>query len=116
MRCWKRWSAALLALTLCMGLLSGCSQEEARPGLSVCVGADVETLDPIYATAEGDQTILVHLYENLMRVTLDTSGGTTVTGGMAKSYSQEHNADGTGHLDVPPAQCQMVGRSVCDGQ
>ena len=95
MRCWKRWSAALLALTLCMGLLSGCSQEEARPGLSVCVGADVETLDPIYATAEGDQTILVHLYENLMRVTLDTSGGTTVTGGMAKSYTQERNADGT---------------------
>ena len=95
MRCWKRWSAALLALTLCMGLLSGCSQGEARPGLSVCVGADVETLDPIYATAEGDQTILVHLYENLMRVTLDTSGGTTVTGGMAKSYTQERNADGT---------------------
>ena len=95
MRCWKRWSAALLALTLCMGLLSGCSQEEARPGLSVCVGAEVETLDPIYATAEGDQTILVHLYENLMRVTLDTSGGTTVTGGMAKSYTQERNADGT---------------------
>lgn len=95
MRCWKRWSAALLALTLCMGLLSGCSQEEARPGLSVCVGAEVETLDPIYATTEGDQTILVHLYENLMRVTLDTSGGTTVTGGMAKSYTQERNADGT---------------------
>lgn len=95
MRCWKRWSAALLALTLCIGLLSGCSQEEARPGLSVCVGSDVETLDPIYATAEGDQTILVHLYENLMRVTLDTSGGTTVTGGMAKSYTQERNADGT---------------------
>lgn len=95
MRCWKRWSAALLALTLCMGLLSGCSQGEARPGLSVCIGADMETLDPIYATAEGDQTILVHLYENLMRVTLDTSGGTTVTGGMAKSYTQERNADGT---------------------
>lgn len=95
MRCWKRWSAALLALTLCMGLLSGCAQEEARPGLSVCVGAEVETLDPIYATAEGDQTILVHLYENLMRVTLDTSGGTTVTGGMAKSYTQERNTDGT---------------------
>ena len=30
-----------------------------------------------------------------LRVTLDTSGGTTVTGGMAKSYSQERNADGT---------------------
>lgn len=95
MRCWKRWSAALLALTLCMGLLSGCSQGEARPGLSVCIGADMETLDPIYATTEGDQTMLVHLYENLMRVTLDASGGTTVTGGMAKSYTQERNADGT---------------------
>lgn len=95
MRCWKRWSAALLALTLCMGLLSGCSQGEARPGLSVCIGADMETLDPVYATTEGDQTMLVHLYENLMRVTLDASGGTTVTGGMAKSYTQERNADGT---------------------
>lgn len=95
MKLWKRWSAALLMLALCMGLLAGCTQEEARPGLSVCVGDEPETLDPIYATAEGDQTILVHLYENLMRVTVDVSGGTTVTGGMAKSYSQESNADGT---------------------
>ena len=110
MRCWKRWSAALLALTLCMGLLSGCAQDEENPALSVCVGAEVETLDPIYATEEGDQTILMHLYENLMRVTLDTSGGTTVTGGMAKAIPR--SATPTGRSPGPSACAAPSGRTA----
>ena len=63
--------------------------------LSVCVGGAPEELDPIYATETADQTLLVHLYENLMRKTGDGSGGTTVTNGAAKSVSTEENADGT---------------------
>ena len=68
---------------------------EAGPALSVCVGGAPEELDPIYATETADQTVLVHLYENLMRKTGDGSGGTTVTNGAAKSVSTEENADGT---------------------
>ena len=45
------------------------------PALSVCVGGAPEELDPIYATETADQTVLVHLYENLMRKTGDGSGG-----------------------------------------
>lgn len=56
MRCWKRWSAALLVLTV-YGVAGRLCAGGGQPGLSVCVGAQVETLDPIYATAEGDQTI-----------------------------------------------------------
>ena len=89
MKCWKRFAALAAAAALCMGLLSGCGEAAEGVALSVCAGSAPESLDPIYATAEGDQTILTHLYENLMRVSVDVSGGTTVTNGMAKSVSQE---------------------------
>ena len=58
--------------------------------LSVCVGGEPEELDPIYASETADQTILVHLYENLMR---RTAAG--VTEGMARSAESEENPDGT---------------------
>lgn len=115
MKLWKRWSAALLMLALCMGLLAGCTQEEVRPGLSVCVGDEPETLDPIYATAEGDQTILVHLYENLMRVTVDVSGGTTVTGRHGQELLPGEQCRRYCYMDVPAAQCQVVRRQSGDG-
>ena len=92
---WKRLGALILAGALCLILLAGCAGEEAAVSLSVCVGSAPESLDPIYAQTAGDQTILVHLYENLMRVAVDVSGNTTVTNGMAKSVEQEENTDGT---------------------
>lgn len=95
MRNWKRCAVLALVLVLCASLLSGCGREEDGMALAVSVGAAPESLDPIYATAEGDQTILAHLYENLMRVTVEVSGGTAVINGLAKSVSQEANADGT---------------------
>lgn len=92
----KPWSALLLAAALIVSLLTGCSQEQAAGiSLSVCVGSEPVTLDPIYAEETADQTILVHLYENLMRVALDATGQNTVTYGIAKSVSQEANYDGT---------------------
>ena len=96
MKIWKRCAGLVLALACCLGLLSGCGQEAAEGmKLSVCVGSAPRELDPIYATDPADQTILMHLYENLMRKTGDGSGGTTVTNGAAKSVSTEENADGT---------------------
>ena len=92
---WKRLGALILAGALCLILLAGCAGEEAAVSLSVCVGSAPESLDPIYAQTAVDQTILVHLYDNLMRVAVDVSGNTTVTNGMAKSVEQEENTDGT---------------------
>lgn len=95
MRDFKRLMALTMSAVLCIFLLAGCAKDGEGLALSVCVGAAPVSLDPIYAEEIGDQTILVHLYENLMRVTVDVSGNTTVTNGMAKSVTQEENYDGT---------------------
>ncbi len=95
MRILKRLAALVLAAGLCLGLLAGCAGEADGVSLSVCVGPAPVTLDPIYAEEIGDQTILAHLYENLMRVTVDVSGAPTVTNGVAKSVEQEESYDGT---------------------
>ena len=95
MKNWKRRWALFLAAVLLALSLTGCGGSGEGPALSVCVGGAPEELDPIYATETADQTVLVHLYENLMRKTGDGSGGTTVTNGAAKSVSTEENADGT---------------------
>ena len=92
---WKRLAALALTAVVCLSTLTGCARETAGISLAVCVGDVPVTLDPIYAEEAEDQTILVHLYENLMRVTSDGSGKTTVTNGMAKSVSQDANYDGT---------------------
>ncbi len=78
-----------LFLLLALLLLTGCTKASDGLSLSVCVGGEPESLDPIYATTPGDQTILNHLYENLMRVTADASGQTSVTYAMAKSVDME---------------------------
>lgn len=73
----------------------GCGQQESGMELSVCVGGSYSTLDPIYAEDIPSQTVLVHLYENLMRVVADQAGNSNVVNGMAKSVETEKNADGT---------------------
>ena len=95
MKNWKRLCGLLSAAALCMSLLAGCGEESGVLSLTVCAGGAPEDLDPIYAASASDQTILEHLYENLMRVTTDVSGDVTVTNGMAKSVDQEENHDGT---------------------
>lgn len=85
----KRLTAALLSAALCAAALSGCARDGQGMALSVCTGAAPESLDPIYAEDVGGQTVLAHLYENLMRVTADSAGKTSVLPGMAKSVDQE---------------------------
>lgn len=91
----KRLAALLLPVALCLSLLAGCTKDGEGISLSVCAGPAPDTLDPIYAESASDQTILTHLYENLMRVTADGSGGTMVVAGIAKSVDQDENHDGT---------------------
>lgn len=88
----KRLTALLLPLALCAALLSGCAKDGDGLALSACVGAAPESLDPIYAEDITGQTVLAHLYENLMRVTADSAGKTSVINGMAKSVEQEEEA------------------------
>ena len=90
MKHWKRRLALFLAAALCAAALSGCGREGEGLELSVCVGDAPADLDPIYASEPADQTVLVHLYENLMR---RTAAG--VTEGMARSAESEENPDGT---------------------
>lgn len=90
-----RLTALALAAVLCVTALAGCTEEEEHFALSVSVGGAPETLDPIYAVSETDRTVLVHLYENLMRTTVSAAGETTVSSGMAKSAEETNNKDGT---------------------
>lgn len=92
----KRFAALVLAAVMSLSLLSGCGENTAEGmELAVSVGDRVTTLDPIYAEDLESQNVLVHLYENLMRVAPDGSGGSTVVNGMAKSVEVEENVDGT---------------------
>lgn len=84
-----------LAAALCLAVLSGCGREEEGQRLSVSVGSRPDCLDPIYTEDSGDQSILVQLYENLMRISTDANGGKTVVNGMAKSVGQTQRKDGT---------------------
>ncbi len=85
----KCLAALLLPGALCLSLLSGCAKDGEGMALAVCVGSAPESLDPIYAEDTEGQTVLAHLYENLMRVTVDSTGKTSVLPGMAKSVDQE---------------------------
>jgi len=88
----------MLAVIMCISLFSGCGKEKDGAeifSLSVSVGARPNTLDPIYAELPGDQTILTHLYENLMRYTVDADGNVLLVPGMAKSVEKDENLDGT---------------------
>ena len=94
-RC-KRIAALVLSAILSVSLLTGCGENNAEGmALSVSVGSRVTTLDPIYAEDLESQNILVHLYENLLRVVPDGNGGSAVVNGMAKDVDVEENVDGT---------------------
>ena len=95
MRKLKKAVSLLLAALLCASVLVGCADGGDGVSLSVSVGGRVTTLDPIYAEDINSQTVLVHLYENLMKVAPDGAGGAAVVNGMAKSVDVEENFDGT---------------------
>ena len=98
MKFWKRGMALLLAVSACFTFLTACGQTEAagdQLALAVCVGETPATYDPIYAEEPGEQTVLNHLYENLMRLEQDENGQTVAVNGAARSVDVKENADGT---------------------
>ena len=96
MKMWKRMAAMGLCLALAAGTLAGCGGGSA-PGLALrlSMGQEAASYDPIRAETTEAETVLIHLYENLLRKAPDTSGGTTLASGVAKKYDVEENYDGT---------------------
>ena len=98
MKLWKRLTALCLSALVCVTPLTACGRKESTDGrasLSVCVGETPATYDPIYAQRIGDQTILNHLYENLMRLETGENSQTIAVPGAAKSVDMKENSDGT---------------------
>ena len=60
-----------------------------RLTITVALGDPQDTLVPTYSTADGGETILLHLYENLMRWEDDGNGYATLVPGQAQSYTVE---------------------------
>ena len=87
--------AALLALTACGSRNETPdtpvpdSQEAGPRTLAVRLGDAQDTLDPAFVTAQGGETILFHLYENLMRWTDGGDGWAVLSPGQAESYTVE---------------------------
>ena len=89
----KRPVAALLAAVLLLGLLTGCHREN---GVSfrVAMGSVPATLDPALAATDEEKTVVSHLFENLMKLQSDGSGGTTAVNGVARSYQCDTTTEG----------------------
>ena len=91
----RRMAALALCLALLLGILAGCGGEAPGISLRVSMGPEADSYDPIRAETPEAETVLVHLYENLLRLTPDPSGGTALAPGVAKKYDVEENYDGT---------------------
>lgn len=59
------------------------------------MGEEPDSLDPVRKTSQAGQSVIVNLYENLMRPVTDNSGKAKVTGAAAGSYKSNNNYDGT---------------------
>jgi len=94
----KRISALALALLLLVSLLTACGKEEeeaASVEVDAALVGEFATLDPAYCTTAAEKSVILHLYENLMTVTVDRTGAEAVLPGVAESYTETVNYDGT---------------------
>lgn len=92
----------LLCLALSVTLLAGCSfsaeeapAEEELLRFSACLGQAPLSLDPAESSDATTDSILLHLYENLMKLDADAQGNIALTCGMAKEYDKTLNEDGS---------------------
>lgn len=95
--------ALLLALTMA---LTACGQDGNTGGqgeadetalftVTAAVSQAQDTLDPAASAAQGGETILFHLYENLMRWTDGGDGHAVLSPGQAESYQVETDYAGS---------------------
>ena len=93
MRNLKRYAALLLALALSLGLLAGCSLGK-EVSFRVAMGSVPATLDPALISTDEEKIVVSHLFENLMKLQSDGSGGSTAVSGVARSYQCDATAEG----------------------
>ena len=93
MRNLKRYAALLLALALSLGLLAGCSLGK-EVSFRVAMGSVPATLDPALVSTDEEKIVVSHLFENLMKLQSDGSGGSTAGSGVARSYQCDTTAEG----------------------
>lgn len=94
MRKMQRIAAIFLALFLVLSL-TACDDPDDGLTLRVSLPQELTTLDPAMVTTETEKTVVYHLYENLMKLTSDGAGGSTLSYGLASGYQCESNLDGT---------------------
>ena len=99
----KKFKKMLAMLIAAMLVLSACGEQEVPSDdhtpelptapelltITVALGDAQDSLLPTYSTADGGETILLHLYENLMRWEDDGNGYATLVPGQAESYTVE---------------------------
>ena len=91
MRHWRRAAALLLTLCMAASLLAGCGgdpNDEVK--VSVVMTGGVTTVDPALATTPAERTAVLHLFDNLYRLTDEGAVSTA-----AQSCQQQDNEDGT---------------------
>ena len=87
----RKLISLLLLLTL---LLTACGGEKGAT-VRVALGGPVTALDPAFAETGASASAILHVYDNLLRVTADGNGGTKLTGAAALSWETVDNYDGT---------------------
>ena len=93
MRNLKRYAALLLALALSLGLLAGCRLGK-EVSFRVGMGSVPATLDPALISTDEEKIVVSHLFENLMKLQSDGSGGSPAVSGVARSYQCDTTAEG----------------------
>ncbi len=94
MRLRKRWTGLLMAAVLLAGLATGCGQQEETTTFSAALEGVPSTFDPAMTVSASEQTVALHLYENLLRLS-NGKDGVEVTGALAQDWECVDNLDGT---------------------
>ena len=90
----KRAMALVCVVAVLAALAAGCGREAGVTFTAAVVGS-ITTLDPALAAEPAEQTAVVHLYENLMKLQNTAQGGTEAVPAVARNYRRVDNLDGT---------------------